>query len=86
MTTEEKKAQQLIKQHLSKDAPSYQELIQHARTTVDDPYFGYMHFYLDHSKNYQTMSSTADPKVTMELARIDQVENSKKMNSSWYKH
>ena len=73
MTTEEKKAQQLIRQHLSKDAPSYKELIQYARTACDDPLVGYTHYYLDHSKDERTMSSSADPKVTMELALIDQV-------------
>ena len=74
MTSEEKRAQQLIKRYLSKDAPSYNELIQNVNTTCDGACVGYMHYYLDYSSSAQTMSTSADYKVTMELALIDQVK------------
>ena len=63
----EQEAQQLIKQHLSIDAPSYKEL-----TSYERPFYGFMHYYLEHSINDQTMSTTADFDVTMKLATIDQ--------------
>ena len=69
MTLEEQ-AQQLIMQHLSLDAPSYQELIQLG-------YTGLMHYYLHFSKNDRTMSTIADYDVTMELAKIDQPRDNK---------
>ena len=68
----EQEAQQLIKQHLSIDAPSYHELIQCHFT-------GFMHYYLQQSTNFQTMSTTADFDVTMKLATIDQPGVNKKL-------
>ena len=65
----EKRAQQIIKQHLSMDAPSYEEVKNKLGFT------GYMDVYLQHSQNDQTMSSMADHDVMMELARIDQFRN-----------
>ena len=70
----EQEAQQLIKQHLSRDAPSYQELVQRRFT-------GFMNYYLAYSTNDQTMSTTADYDVTMQLATIDQPGVNKKLES-----
>ena len=81
MTSEEKKAQELIKASLSKDAPSHEELRLHARTEHDDRYTGFMHYYLDQSKTYRTMTTTADLKVTKELALIDQERESNNKSS-----
>ena len=74
MTTLEQQAQQLIKQHLSADAPSYQEL-----TSYEIPFSGFMEYYLQISKNEETMSTTADYGVTMKLARIDQPRDYKEI-------
>ena len=65
MATLEQKAQQLIRQQLSLDVPSHQELIQLE-------YTGFMHYYLHFSKKDLTMSTTADHDTTMKLAHIDQ--------------
>ena len=65
MATLEQRAQQIIKQHLALNAPSYEELKNKLGWT------GFMHYYLQHSINYQTMSSTADYNVMLELASID---------------
>ena len=54
MTTLEQQAQQLIKQHLSKDAPSYKEL-----TSYENLLYGLMEYYLQNSKNKEIMSTTA---------------------------
>ena len=62
-------ARQIIKQRMSIDAPSYQELIQRG-------FYGYTSFYLFYSRNDQTMSTTADSKVAMQLAQIDQCRES----------
>ena len=40
MIAEEKQAKALIKKHLGRDAPSYQEL-----TSYENPYTGFMDFY-----------------------------------------
>ena len=74
MTTLEQEAQQLIKQHLSKDAPSYQKL-----RSYKNPYYGFVEYYLQFSRNFQTMSTTADYDVTMKLASIDQPGVNKKL-------
>ena len=74
MTTLEQQAQELIKQHLSKDAPSYQVL-----NSYEHPFYGFMEYYLFHSKNDETMSTTADYGVTMKLARIDQPRDYKEI-------
>ena len=71
MATLEQKAQQLIRQQLSLDVPSHQELIQLE-------YTGFMHYYLHCSKNDQTMSTTANNFIAMKLARIDQPRDNKK--------
>ena len=84
MTSEDKQAQELIKASLTKDAPSYEELRLHARTETDDPYTGFMHYYLDQSKTFQTMTTKADLKVTMELALIDQERESKNISPFEY--
>ena len=65
MTNFEKQAQKLIKQHLSKDAPSYQESIQLG-------YYGFLHYFLQFSINEETMTTSADFDVVMKLAHIDQ--------------
>ena len=67
MNTEEKKAIEIIKQYLPTDtqvAPSYQELLQRG-------YYGFMHYYLQGSKNDASMSNTADYNTTITLAQID---------------
>ena len=67
MIAEEKQAKALIKKHLGRDAPSYQEL-----TSYENPYTGFMDFYLEHSRNDEKMTTSADYDVTMTLAEIDQ--------------
>ena len=65
----EKRAQKIIKQYWSEelgDAPSYKEVKKELGAT------GFMEVYLVLSKNYQTMSNTADYNVMLELASIDQ--------------
>ena len=64
MNSLEKEAKELIKQLVSNDAPSYQNLSQ-------KNFPGFMEYYLFHSKNDKTMSTTADYDVTMKLAEID---------------
>ena len=66
----DQRAQQIIKQRMSIDAPSYQQLIKRG-------FYGYTSFYLFYSRNDQIMSSSADFKVAMQLARIDQFRESK---------
>ena len=61
----EQRAQEIIKQHLSKNAPSYEEVKSVGFT-------GYMDVYLRYSGNDQTMSSAAEYNVMLELASIDQ--------------
>ena len=73
MNAEETQAKHLIKQHLSENAPSYQELIQLG-------YNGFMEYYLLSSKNSVTMSTTAEYIVTMKLAKIDKLRDNKKRN------
>ena len=68
MSASEQRAQQIIKQHISIEAPSYQQLLQRG-------YYGYMDFYLSRLRNDETMSTTADFNVTMLLAQIDQFWN-----------
>ena len=80
MTSEDKQAQELIKASLTKDAPSYEELRLHARTETDDPYTGFMHYYLDHSKTCRTMTTIADLKITIKLALIDKEGDSKNIS------
>ena len=62
----ERRAQEIIKQYLSIDAPSYEDVKN------KHGYTGYMEVYLRNSRNDQTMSSTADYNVMLELASIDQ--------------
>ena len=57
MATLEQRAQQIIKRHLSRDVPSYEEFKNKLGWT------GFMHYYLQNSKNKQTMSTTADYNV-----------------------
>ena len=77
MNAEEKKANKLIKQHLSKDTQgigfSYQECIQYG-------FCGFMEYYLQHSRNEETMSTTADYNVTIKLAQIDKQRENKNFN------
>ena len=42
---------------------------------------GFMHYYLQYSKNDRTMSTTADYDVTMKLATIDQPGVHKKIKT-----
>ena len=74
MNAEEKKANKLIKQHLSKDTQgngfSYQECIQYG-------FCGFTGYYLQYSRNEETMSTTADYNVTMQLAKIDKQRDNK---------
>ena len=71
VATLEQRAQQIIKQHLSLNAPSYEEVKNELGWT------GFMQVYLQHSINYQTMSSTADYNVMLELASIDKFRDHK---------
>ena len=68
----ERQAQKLIKQHLSKDAPSYKEL-----TSSKNQLTGFMNYYLKQSRTDETMSSSADYFVMMRLAQTDQLRDSK---------
>ena len=68
MTVLEQRAQQIIKQHLAIDAPSYEDVKKYK-------YTGYMEAYLGHSQNNQTMSTTADYIAMLELASIDKFRN-----------
>ena len=61
----EKRAQEIIKQHLSIDVPSYEYLKSVGST-------GFMDVYLLHSKNDHTMSTSADYNIMLELASLDQ--------------
>ena len=74
----EKRAQEIIKQHLSIDVRSYEELKSFRAT-------GYMEHYLGLSKNDQTMLSTADYNVMLELASIDQFRDSNTILNSLLK-
>ena len=65
----EQRAQEIIKQELSKNAPSYEEV----KNKYD--YTGFMEYYLRHSTNYQKMSTSADFNVMLDLACIDQFRN-----------
>ena len=65
----EQRAQDIIKQHLSMDTPSYEEV-------KSDGFTGYMEVYLQYSRNIESMSSTADYNVMLELASIDQFRGS----------
>ena len=61
----EQRAQEIIEQHLSKNAPSYEDVKN------KHGYTGYMNVYLSFSKNNQTMSSAAEYNIMLELASID---------------
>ena len=69
MATLERRAQQIIKQHLSRNAPSYEEV----KNKHD--YTGFTEAYLRHSKNNQTMSTTADYNVMLKLASVDKLRD-----------
>ena len=69
MATMEQRAQQVIKHELSIDSPSYEEVTNKFGCT------GFMDCYLRLSKNNQTMSTSADFHVMLELASIDQFRN-----------
>ena len=69
MTTMEQRAQQIIKQELSMDAPSYEQVKNKIGFT------GFMHIYLQYSKNSKKMSTSADFNIMLELASIDQFRN-----------
>ena len=75
MKAMERQAQKIIKQHLSMDdcdiLPSYEDV----RNKYG--YTGYMNVYLRNSKNDQSMSSSADLNVVLELAQIDQFSGHK---------
>ena len=75
----EQRAQEVIKQHLSIYAPSYEDVKN------KHGYTGYMEVYLRCSVNFQTMSSTADYKVMLELASIDQFGDHNTIFNSLYK-
>ena len=69
-------AQEIIDQELSTNASSYEEVKNKLG------YTGFMEVYLQYSKNNQTMSSTADYNVMLELASIDKFrDHSKILNS-----
>ena len=70
MNAQEKKAIELIKQHVFMDAGSYQGFINYG-------WYGFMNFYLAFSKNNETMSTTADHNVTIQLAQIDKQRDNK---------
>ena len=70
MTTLEDQAKQLIKRHLPLDVPAYQELTQ-------SRYTGFMEYYLQYSRSYQTLSTFAFYDLTMKLAQIDQQRDNK---------
>ena len=57
--------EQRAQQHLAIDVPCYEEM----KNKYD--YTGFMHCYLQQSKNEQAMSTTADYNVMLELAFID---------------
>ena len=76
MHAEEKKAIELIKQHLLMDTsavPCYQEILQRG-------YYGFMHFYLQDSKNDALMSTTANYNATIKLAQIEKQRDNKKFS------
>ena len=73
MIAEEKQAKELIKKHLGRDAPSHQEL-----TSYVNIFYGFMHYYLLHSKNQEKMTTSADYNITVTLARYDQPRDNKK--------
>ena len=66
----EQRAQEIIKQHLSKNAPSYEEIKSLGAT-------GFMNVYLGFSRDNRTMSSVADYNIMLELASIDQFRDHK---------
>ena len=68
MATMEQRAKKIIKQHFLMDVPSYEEV-------KNDGYTGFMHIYLRYSTNDQTMSTSANYNVMLELASIDQLRN-----------
>ena len=80
MNAEEKKAHELINQHLPKfpisspgESPpkyTYQKLVQLGVS-------GFVNYYLAFSLNDQTMSTTADYNVTVKLAEIDKQRDDK---------
>ena len=61
----EQRAQEIIYQELSMKAPCYEEVKNKQGHT------GFMECYLQHSKNNQRMSTSADFNVMLELASID---------------
>ena len=71
ITNFEQRAQQIIKQHLSIIASPYEKVKNELG------YTGFMHYYLQHSQNDQTMSTTADYNVMLELASIDKFRDHK---------
>ena len=75
----EQLAQDTIMQHLSIDAPSYEDVKNKCGFT------GYMDVYLQYSRNVQTMSSTADYDVMLLLAFIDELRDYKTIFTSFLK-
>ena len=65
----EQRAQKIIKQNFSLNIPSYEE----AKNKYG--YNGFMEIYLRYSRNDQTMSTSADYNVMLELASIDKFRN-----------
>ena len=73
MNAQEKKAIELIKKYWPEDISdndSYQDLIEHG-------YYGFGNYYLALSKNNETMSTTADYNVAIQLAKIDKQRDNK---------
>ena len=82
MIAEEKQAKDLIKKHLGRDAPSYQELKSLKKSSeLKNPYTGFMAYYLYNSKNDEKMTTSADYDVTMTLAKCDQPRDYKNLNN-----
>ena len=75
----EQRAQQIIEQHFSFDVPSYKEVKN------EHGYTGFMDIYLRYSKNDQSMSTSADYNVMLELASIDQFRNQNTTFNNIYK-
>ena len=77
MSSKEKKAIELVKQHLPKSTPCigypYKDLIRLRHS-------GFVSYYLQFSQNAETMSTTADYNVTMQLAQIDKQRDNKSLN------
>ena len=62
----ERFSQKIIKRELSRDAPSYETI-----RSYENPFTGFLNYYLQHTKNDKTLTTTAKSDIVKTLGEND---------------